>query len=314
MPLDHGSSAGEQYLRRVRIMVDPEERDFDRSEDQFDFVFPLNNTYEHVASIELVDYNVRQTLQTWFTDVVPANNWVDIYVEDVATGLETLNFSVEFTPSVRDGVRTLVDLALQIQTELNQQMDAQGHAYFNTANAVIWRVDASELGNVNGVAGALIYSIRIGPVPDTIIANFLFGTGANRHRSAARIMGFTDEDTAVFTVGVTTYYNPVPNFIPVMVDDRYLDVIVHQAEEYKPLARIYLTDDTNFERQKLAVKRTRFLTNSIKRLQELSISLRLPGGRKPIYTVGKGVDLIFELLLVASENHVPEWLNQNISL
>jgi hypothetical protein len=312
MPLEHGPPSGAVYLRRVRVAVDPEERDRGRSADQFDFVVPLREPLQNVVSIELVDYNVRQTLQTTFRDGV--NNRADVYMEDTATGLQTLSFTVSFSEYVRDAQRSATTLAAQLTSELNEQMDAQGHAYFNTGNTVVWTVSVLAAANARGVSQALLFTVEEGAVADTVIARFLFGSGASRVASAAPVLGFADEDTDVFAAGGTTYYTPVPGFLPQVTPDRYLDVFVEQAPELAPVARVFLTDDANFERQRGAVKRARFLVDPIRRLDQLRVRLTLPDGSRPVAPLAAGVDLVFELLAVAAEDSLPPWLQQGVSM
>lgn len=309
MPLESTGAPGEQYIRRVRIHVDPDERDRTRSKSQFSFLYPLNNLYEKVIGIELVDYNVRSGIQRTFVEregQIPGNNKVDIHMEDVATGLQVLDFTLTI-PS-----ETLSDPLNNLSGYLNDQMDAQGHAFHNTGAGVLWTVTTETDPNPLGQDSTLQFQVEAGAVANTIEANFLFGTGANVGDSAAEVLGFpAGVDTAVFVdaTGTIQYY-PIPTHQPTAYPFRYLTVNVREFPELKPLATIFLTDNTSYSLSREGMHRTRLLHDPVKRMEEMRIDLTLADGRSPVTEFCSGVDLVFELLLVAPETTVPGWVEQ----
>ena len=309
MPLEHGAhGSDETYLKRVRIAVDSELR---TSGDQFDFVFELPSIYEHVASIELVDHNVSHSHQRTFRDTAPANNCVTVHLESTAGPPQSLTFKMTFAPYTRDTAPTTTGLAAQLTTEFNATMDAQAHVYFNSTDTP-WVITEKVATNVMGVCNALDFYIYDNNLGIPVAATFLFGSVPAD--SAAMVLGFPDADTSVFAVGGTTYYYPVPSFVPTLVVDRYMDVFVDQFPELRPVARIFLTDDTNYTSSLLAIKDVRLLTTPVPRLEKLSIRLRLSNNRIPLSYIAKGVDLIFEILLVSSETQLPSWVNQQLAM
>lgn len=311
MPLEHGAHGrDETYLKRVRLAVNSELRE-SASNSQFDFVFELPSVFEHVASIELVDYNVSHSHQRTFRDTAPANNSVTVHLASTSGAPQSLTFKVTFSSQTRDTAPTISELASQLTSEFNAAMDAQAHAYFTTAGTP-WEITELVTTNVMGVCNALDFHIydNINNLP--IAATFLFGSVPAG--SSAVVLGFADADTSVFTLGGTTHYYPVPSFIPTLVVDRYMDVFIDQFPELHPVARIFLTDDTNYTSSLLSIRDVRLLTTPVPRLEKLSIRLRLPNNRIPLSYIAKGVDLVFELLLVSSENQLPPWVNQQLAM
>ena len=313
MPLQ--TVVGPHYIRRVRIYVDPDLRDPNRSVDQFEFLLPLDNLYEKVASIELVSYNVRRSIQRTFMAQVgtgPAgNNIVDIHMEDVATGLEVLDFALVIEEA--DYVNG-ADLAAALTTQLNTQMDAQSHAFHNTGNTVVWTVTFDPDPNILGMDDALVFLVEEGAVADTVQANFLFSSGRNSSSNAAKVLGFTEDDTLVFASGGNTFYNPVPTHTPVLTPFRYLDVFIKEFSELLPVGRVWLTPpETHFFPEVSLAHDTILLNSAPKhRIEELRFDLRLPNGRKPAAEICAGIDLVFDLLLISHEHHIPNWVQQRL--
>jgi len=307
MPLQH--TFGPHYLKRTRIFIDPDERTTD-SKDQFEFVLPLDNLYENVAAIELVNYNIRGSLQTTFVEQqerFPGNNIVDISLTDVATNLQVLDFSVVLSPA---GYKNVEEMAKDLTLQFNTQMDAQGHAFFNSSNNVFWTITENTSVNAYNVDHTLDFKIEENLVADTIQATFLFASGTNRDNNASLPLGFTNEDTAVFTVAPTTYYTPQPQFRPELFTFRYVDISIREFPELKPVARVYLTDKEYYSKGNTTVAAVRLLTEPVKEMEEMRVVITLPGGRKPPIEVCSGVDLTFDLIQVSNEVRIPSWTNQ----
>lgn len=310
MPLQSSHAHGKEYIRRVRVYVDPDERDRGASRSQFSFIFPLKNIYENVIACELVDYTVRSRLQRTFveeTGGLPGNNMVDIHMEDVATGLEVLDFTLVIPPE------TFTAPLASLTSLLNTQMDAQGHAYHNTGNGVVWTVTTLDTQNAKGQDGALQFKVERLATPDTIEASFLFGSGTNRRNSAAAVLGFEPGvDTAPFTDALgTTWYYPVPDYTTTVTPFRHLNVFVREFPELAPLATIALTSTTDYSvNRQETPHNTRLLTEPVATLDQLRVDLTLPDGRFPTTEQCGAVDLVFDLLMLSPETSVPRWLKQ----
>lgn len=281
--------------------MDPDERDMSRSESQFSFLYPLKDEYEKVVACELVDYSVRKRLQRTFveaTDGKTGNNLVDIHMEDVATGLQVLDFTLVIPPET---FTSPIDI---LTSYLNTQMDAQAHPYHNTGNGVVWSVTTLATTNANGIDGALNFNVELASTPGTIAVSFLFGSGANAANSAAVVLGFEPGvDTPLTTDG------PVPSYVTTPTPFRYLNVTIREFDEHKPLATIFLTDTEDYSLTREGMHRPRLLTAPTRDLYELRVDLTLPDGRYPTPEQCGAVDLVFDLLLLAPESSVPAWVN-----
>ena len=313
MPLQAGvPTDGDEkhtYLKRVRIAVNSELRDSINSRDQFDFIFPLSSVFENIASIELVDYNISGSHQRTFRDVAPVNNTISVTLGTVSGPV--LNFDVTLTPQTQSTPYTQAQLAAQLTIDLNTAMDATGDAYYNTA-VFEWVVTTLATTNAKGVANALNFAVVDTHTVVEVGATFNFGQPPIG--GAAVVLGFPDENTSAFTVGATVYNYPVPSFAPTLIVDRYIDVFVGEFIEHSPVARVFITNDTDFKRNKWSVQAPRLLTDPIRRLDKLSVRLTLPGGRKPLRYIKGGIDLIFELLIVSNEATLPPWLIQTLAI
>lgn len=312
MPRTNVSNNAEVYIKRERVFVDPEGRDRTRSKSQSSFVFPLNNLYEEVQGIELVEFNVTGSILRTFYATEGShmgNNKVDIYMEDTATGTNTLSFTLEMPSATYD---TTAELAAALQTQLNAQMDAQGDAFHNTSNDVEWTVTVSATENVLGATNVLIFTVEDNSVADSIEANFLFGTGANKREAAWKVLGFSEGvDTAVFSLGGTNYYSPVPAFSPTLRPFRYVDVFVDQFPELRPVARLFITGEGSYVRERVVQKGTRLLDTPVKNIQNMNIRLTLANERPIPSVIQHGVDLVFDIFVVSQEQKVPGWLQQS---
>jgi hypothetical protein len=300
MPLQ--TVRGPHYIKRSRIFINPDDRIVTQSKDQFDYTIALDTLYENVTSIELVNYNIRSSLQKTFMEEdgrLPANNLVDLHLEDVATGLEVLDFSVEIPPV---GYNDATTMATALTTLFNDQMDAEGHAFFNTTNTVVWTVAVNIDINVSDIDQALTFTIEEGGTPNTIIRDFLFATGENTKNNASVPLGFPmDLDSSI-----------EPTFRPELFPFRYVDVFIKEFNEHSPVARIFLTNDVLFVKKRTTVANTRLLTEPRRRLEEMHVQMYLPRKRKPPIEVCDGVDLVFELLQISPEPHIPSWVDQQL--
>lgn len=322
------------YLRRARLFVNTEERDMIRSKDQFEFVLPLDNTYEQVVSIELVDYAISKKHERYFRREGLQNNQIIIYLEDKATHTHTLRLTVTI-PSHDSTGSWVEDVSLMVQTQINNALDACGDAYYAGNTRFVVTCEDKDL--YLGVPRKFIFACEyIGYGFNMIDVSFLFAETPN---SMAKLLGFEEENITSTTfvrepftptmpdpMGVEqpspptiTVCAPVPSHLPTLTIDRYLDVSIREFPELTPVARLSLTHDLEFanvnpfvlyKRNFRAVKGVRLLREPVRRLSQLSVDIRLPNGQKPPLTVHKGVDLVFDILMIAKEQQIPAWMRQ----
>lgn len=321
MPLQALDS--QSYIRRVRLMIDSDKRDKAESKSPFDFVYNLNNLYEKVVGIELVGYNMKRDAQQMFTadsGTFAGNNYVDVFMDDVATQTNPYYFTVVIPE--RD-YTSQTELAADLVTLFNTAMDAGGHAFHNTANLVFWAhtvIFSIGLGS-NAVIDHVIEE-GAGANIDTVVGQYLFGTGANAHRSAARPLGFPDgrDTNALFTYSFSFLGFPATQTenTPFILAEtrldpyRFIEVRIEQFPELDPVARIPLLTDNDATPQSIdeANANVRLLTNPVNNIDTMHIKLTLPDNRPPAENSFGGFDLVFDLLLLSPETKIPGWVKQ----
>jgi hypothetical protein len=306
------------YLRRERVFVDSHARDEARSRDEFTVSVPLPRAVENVQAIELVDYNVPRDIAPTFVASrpgVPGNNLLDVQMERAGTG-HTLEFTVELDTDTRySSYEALVE---SVADQISDAMDAQGDAYFATSNdVVVKRADNVAEVTTGAEMGFVHIYIEHETAPEQLNLRFLFGSGPSRGKGPELVLGFDEgEDTLVVDAG-TDFFGTGPIVemraykIAALTPFRYVDVFVEEARGAlgysTPLARIPLVDES-YLRAGTRTDRPRLLSRPIRRLDRLSVSLRLQGDRLPsASTSHDGWDLVFDLLVLAKRPEVPGW-------
>jgi len=136
--------------------------------------------------------------------------------------------------------------------------------------------------------------------------SLLFATGPNESDSMHRQLGYEKVDTVpdpVWGGTLSTYTN---NLNPL----RYVDVTVKEAPELNPVARIFLNDHKMTRPINQIPTAVRWLQQPIQRLDELTISLRLEGGRRLASTEDPTHWLEFEILSLEPAQNIPSWVDQ----
>lgn len=115
-------------------------------------------------------------------------------------------------------------------------------------------------------------------------AELLFASGPNKEESAALVLGFDVLDYTFTPVTLNgTLFRQVKSPRNCQINRfRYLDIFIDEVPEFKPFHRIYIPTLRSVSTS-LAENgsRTRILRQPIRKLETLTIRLRLPGGLKP---------------------------------
>lgn len=307
------------YVRRKRIFIDSDERDFSRSRSEFDFVIPLDNLLENVVSVELVDFSIKRDLQQTFIEETEdgyGNNIIDVYMNDIATETNPLYFTVTIPPR---NYTLLTELATDIQDLLNAAVVATGDAYW-IARPWLVTVNTSPISGIDtgGPDDTLLIQV-FDPTAD--IGRFLFQSGANHRNNASVPLGYFDGvDTNVTLLyrptggGATTLIgNPVQNQAAKLSPFRFMDVNIQQVPELQPLARISLDEGYLLSKTEQVDARPRMMTNPIKRMDEMHVICTIGADeqkRPPLSRSRGGIDLVFDVLVIAQEERVPSWMQQ----
>lgn len=315
---------GNHYLKRTRVYVDTDDRDQARSKSQFDFVIELNALFENVVSLELVDYNIKRDLQQTFMSAngrFGGNTKIDVFMDDTATFSNPYSFTVTIPP--RD-YATVTELASDLQTLLNNTMDAGGNAFHNTGSSVSWTVTAVPTvinPDGNDRIDSLRFDVEQGAGSNTIFAQFKFFTGDNSADSAGYTLGFPEgSDSNPYIVrdlgggAIITFAVPTVSEQVKLTNRRYVDIYSDQFPELKPISRISLEDDIDTVQNFDANDKPRLLTNPVKRLQDLRIRMVLPpDDRPPLENSIGGFDLVFDILQVRGDINIPQWVKQGLT-
>lgn len=306
MPLQALDS--QSYLRRVRLLVDSDKRDAS-SLSQFDFVFELPNPFEKVIGLELVGYNMKRDLQQTLVADTPTyagNLFIDVYMDNATFFNDPFYFTVELAPR---NYTSITEFAADLETALNDAMDAGGHPTNNTAFGTSWQVTVAD----GEISNLLTYSVTANSY-----AQFLFGTGPNAHRSAARLLGFAEgvdtNEYKEYTVPLfgTGFISMPQQRAPVRFNRwRYIDVRIDEFPELDPVARIPLLSTLDLEEGSDRA-RLRLLTQPLDELSSMRFKLTMPDGSAPLPRSLGGFDLIFDILLLAPETGIPSWVNQKL--
>jgi hypothetical protein len=310
MPLQSVDS--DSYIRRVRVVVDSDKRNRVDSATPFKFVFELPNRLEKVIGVELVGHNIKRAIQKTFEGAVgvggkqfPANNYIDaIYGVTFSGNPETYAYTTVLP--LRNFTSTAA-LATMLDAELEAQMDPNNIVSLDVLARNDSQVDVGPTVKFQAVASGGTNNVL-----DYLA--FLFRTGPNAHRSAARVMGFAEDrdDDGIFS------YEANGNiFQTELQPHRFLEVRIAEFAELDPLARITLTDD--FDTKPLSVDsanaNVRLLTNPRKELDRIHVELTMADGRPPqqLYAdASAGVDLVFDFLVLVPVSGVPRWVDQKL--
>ena len=317
---------GPNYLKRERIFVDSQLRDIDSSRSSFDIVFRLPKRLHNIQAIELVDYNIPTDISPTFIAAqqgLRGNNFLDVRLVNT-DGQGSIEFPVELETDRR--YTTLTELADDLASQMDDAMDAQSHAYFNTGNMTFVNVstDASEakVDSYSWVVEGEYGQLRFRVDDADTLTYFLFGSGPNKEDSASTVLGFDRRDTVIH--GDNSTFNgflmdtgPQSYHFATIRPFRYIDVFIDRMQESlrgAPLARIPCTNNA-YIKQTTNAKQPRILTTAIPRADEFRITLKLEGGYSPVAATGTdGWDLVLDVITVQEDVEVPDWLTQHMTL
>lgn len=305
---------GPQYLHRERIFVDPYIDNLEPSTNgKYDnIVVEIASHPDRVTAIELTNYCFSQQYAPGFVhpvDDIPGSNWLDIRMVDHPAEAHTLEFSVQL-PSLRFASnQELIDY---LPGYLDEQMDDQGDAFFDTALGVSFSVLQSQEFLYTGNIGAIVIVAQIGGVPDTIQLYWLFDSGSNSANAANVPLGFPSKVDVggPQTINGTFITYPMPTTYWKMYPHRYVDTNLDKVPEFKPHARIFLTPTSDFRRTRENVSGVRLMVEPIRRLDFMRITLTLAQGAPTSIVSNRGYGLVYDMLLVSPEPVIPDWVQQ----
>lgn len=342
MPLKSTSTPA--YLKRTRVLVDSNDANASRTKGLFNYTFDVDTEFQNVVSIELVDWNFDnawgptfvgryntlypdETLTDLARSTVPGACTFDIRIENEATPpTSALEFTVNME-FVSGGVSlcnaiysTKANVVAAINTAVTTAFTALGTTFanINSTNTTL-SLTLEDSGRMMWTA------FRTANPFEPMRVNLLFKSGPTAADQASRAIGFDfgvdaiAPSSTVSTPGIgsgtnfatigTSQVNPQPF--------RYVDIEVQQVPEYSPLARVYLAREDeiySFETARQTGRNARLLSDPIRRLDRLGIKLSMGGD----YRITEGNlashQLTFEILSLAQESDIPEWVAVRLAL
>lgn len=325
MPLKNLNVPG--YLKRTRIYVNSDEKDIERSNNNYDFIFNLNNEIQNVVSIELTSWNIHKRIAPTFMgryiqsvvpypsqlnprSIIPGTSMMDIEMID-ETGVQSVTFPVDLelvgvgtlNPiSLSGTLSSIATIIATLQIAIPEALDNEGHGLLNTTNYTL------NIG-IDNDSRFYFYAHRIGFPLLQAQLRILFKTGLNQLDSMHRVLGFNKIDTIPNTItsGIQSLYSIETT------PYRYIDVNILNIPELTPNGRIYLTNETDYVKPYDTPEKPRLLVEPIKKLNELRIKLTLPENESFNHEILTGYDLEFEILSLSPESCIPNWVNQSLT-
>ena len=297
MPLQTAKSS-KNYVKVSKVFINSEDRDAS-STGPYDYVVTLPQEIQYVIGMEITGYNFPSALAPTFVAEGPGFQGTNRLDFTLTNGVDTTEFNVVWPE----------------KSYTYQNVTVPYLSYVRTLQQLMNEAIFSDPVFGNGGPNEAFFRVDIDPEERTVIAvsgpgvtgfSLLFDTGVNSENSSHVAMGFNDVDVGP----ALTITSPNPtNLAPF----RFIDVNVEEAAEYRPLERIYMTNNVYYgtTRNEPNVTRTRLLSSEpLRRLKRLRIRLTLEGGVVPPVTSGLSHDLAFTVFNLANEEVVPEWVNQ----
>jgi hypothetical protein len=336
MPLKSVSTPS--YIKRTRIYVNSSEKIAERSRGPFDYTFRVPEAIQNVVSIELTGWNLSSSLSSSivgrYNSRLPGTG-ADV-IRSVIPGASTFDIELEN----ETGTYTAV-ISCDLETALDN-LATTGIVYFDETALTDFLFAAYE----NGIAGAsdpvftaanttgefsvddagrlFFVAFRSGALTP-LRSRMLFKTGPSASDQASRLMGFEpDVDTdRVVSLTTTTGIGSGSNYVTSGIylynlqPFRYINVYVDEVSaNFEPLARIYLNRISVPEDRQPFNKdyNARLLQEPIRRLDQLSIRLTLEDDKRIADMYDTGHQLTFDVLSVAQETDIPNWVDQKITI
>lgn len=318
------------YLKQTLVPITNEDRIVTESSDNFTFTVNLDRAIPQVVSIELAYFSVPRLITPSFVGAadlyqiirdgkIVLSNTVRNTETDVRLtaidGIETL----EFTSSM-DTALILISFITLTGITVSEFLLLQ-YLYFDFVGKWSLKASATPGTTITPTNYRLSFTGLTDPVLEFFLQHkassvygtveLLYGTGPSRADQSSAVLGFKPNvDTTPTADRNSARADYVINTRPYT----YVDVNLEEAAELRPLARIFTVDESSdaYATQENPVRRPRLLANPVPLLDQLNVTLRLPGGLRPSYVCGIGMDLVFSVLSLAEETRIPEWLKQTI--
>ena len=292
MPLQNIEGDGEAYLVEDDIIIDTQRGI--SSGTNTDFTVRPSKILNNVVGVEIGAIQVERAL----SGPLSLNSWFDIQftTDEVVPRVFVISFQL---PAMVNG-STSDDLTALLETSLQAAIlsyFADGYWLVATVNyfdTVFISIQVEAPVDIPPFPPAPTAPVTVGFADDVRFSSIilLFGTGEHADKTAAEVYGFekTDFTLNFFIIGdpgfpefaIYYYEAEAPNdiFVP---DYSYIDIFIDELPELQPFFRFFPPRDNSTILQVLPARRSqvRLLTQPIRRLERLTVHVRLRGGIVP---------------------------------
>lgn len=297
MPLEREKTR-ENYIKVQKLYVSSADRN-ENSKGPYEYQIDLDTEIQYVVGIEITGFNFPSEIAPSFVRKGANFNGTNVVDFELQAGALEKVFTFEWPEKKFSYENVAVPYLSYVQTLqqlMNNAIQNDPDFGYGGANEAIFLsyLDPEEVTSV-AVFGSGVTGFR-----------FLFASGPNSDDSAFNAMGYNKSDTA-FTLNENG-----PGRVNLQ-PFRYIDVNVKEAQEFKPLKRIYTTNNLYYGtvRNDPSITRTRLLSSQpILRLKKLNVSITLEGGVVPPIFQGLDHEITFTIFSIANETFVPDWVRQ----
>ena len=277
MPLLNDLSS--EFVQVDVLDISSEANNVIRKPNSMDLSVELNNIYDRVIGIEVENYHIPVSTFSQFQ------------------GSNSIDFRLQNT-SINGGIAKDFTATIAIQPIVyNSPTWAAGDLLTNLSSAfesAILRdpdfggiVSIVPIVSERKLTSLICRTLATGLALNSTNCTFLFATGPNKARSSASILGFDDNIDLIFldyVVGPYTF-KFAESLFPAQINRfRYIDILLEQTPELAPLYRIFLPTIRSVATSMPENNaRVRLLTEPLRKLKTLNISLRLEGNVIPVF-------------------------------
>lgn len=301
MPLQDVKSDN-NYVKITRLYISSANRTAS-SPSSYDYFINLDQHVQYCIGFAITGYNFPTAIAPTFIPakgvIFPGNNKLDF---SITAGATTTVFTVTWPSnqfSYQNNAVPYLSYVDALQQLLMQTIFADPNFGSGAPNEATFTVIADpNLVTSLSITGAGVTGF-----------SFLFATGPNSVNSAHIPMGYPKADTVLALSSVSpgiTQLNPF----------RYIDINIDAAREFRPLKRVYISDQQSYGsvRNDLDITRTQLLsTLPVRILERIRVTITLENGESPPET-GRDHDFTLTVFSVQNEIALPGWLNQTFVL
>lgn len=326
------------YIKRSKVYVNFEAR-FIEPDDRYvpnydiaDYEYELPIAIQNVVGIELKSYNILNEVAGTYVGRYPSLTPLQDLTDGIPLRRSTVAGNMIFDAEITDpdnlttfiltvdmeGVESIPTNGVNINGISQSISDIQLAMFFAIPLALLVANDPI----VNFFTYTPVYSNNIANDQDRFTfllqenaapnryatIRLLFKSGPHESDSIHRVLGFDKVDTIpdpILGGAVAPYRINTQPF-------RYVDVFINEFPEFKPHSRIFLNKSQFSKIRNPTSNCMRLVNQPLQRLDTLSLSLRLEGGKSLSWQSETNHELEFEIISLEPNVNIPNWVQQQI--